>query len=112
MTSETKESMHTHLATRGLTYKVDVVVDKVKTRALLDPGAQISLARWQLLPVVKERNNWTKEQCQSRNLELDGQPRGAGSHLLGAKGIVALQVTIRRKDWSSAKCTLLHLRLI
>ena len=66
VTSETKEPMDTHLATRGLTYKVDVVVDGVKTRALLDPGVQVSLARRQLLPAIKEKNNWTKEQCQSR----------------------------------------------
>ena len=77
VTSETKEPMDTHLATRGLAYKVDVVVDGVKTRALLDPGAQVSLAHRQLLPAIKEKNNWTKEQCQSRSLELDGQPRGA-----------------------------------
>ena len=60
----------------------------------MDPGAQVSLAHWQLLPAIKEWNNWTKEQCQSRSLELDGQPRGAGGHLLGAEE--ALQVTIER----------------
>ena len=80
VTSETKKPMDTHLATRCLTYKVDVVADGVKTRALLDPKAQVSLACWQLLLAIKERNNWTKEQCQSRSLALDGQPRGAGGH--------------------------------
>ena len=81
-------------AARGPTYKVDIMVDGVKTRALLDHGAQVSLARRQLLPVIKERNHWTKEQCQDRNLKMEGQPQGAGGLDLGAEGMVALQVTI------------------
>ena len=81
-------------AARGLTYKVDIIVDGVKTRALLDHGAQVSLARHQLLPVIKERNHWTQEQCQDRSLKMEGQPQGAGEHDLGAEGMVALQVTI------------------
>ena len=82
------------LATRGPAYKVDIVVDKVKTRALLDHGTQVSLARCQLLPVIKEKNNWTVEQCQARNLKLEGQSQGAGGHDLGAEGIVSLQITV------------------
>ena len=81
-------------AARGPTYKVDITVDGVKTRALLDHGAQVSLARRQLLPVIKEENNWTVEQCQNRNLKMEGQPQGAGGHNLGTEGMVALQVTI------------------
>lgn len=81
-------------AARGQTHKVDIIVDGVKTRALLDHGAQVSLARRQLLPVIKESNNWTAEQCQDRTLKMEGQPQGAGGHSLGAEGMVALQVTI------------------
>ena len=81
-------------AARGPTYKVDIVVDGVKTRALLDHGAQVSLARRQLLPVIKERNHWTQEQCQDRSLKMERQPQGAGGRDLGAEGMVALQVTI------------------
>ena len=73
---------------------MDITVDGVKTRALLDHGAQVSLARRQLLPVIKERNNWTGGQCQDRTLKMERQPQGAGGHNLGAEGMVALQVTI------------------
>ena len=69
-------------------------MDGVRTRALLDHGAQVSLARKQLLPVIKERNEWSVEHCQARNLTLAAQPQGAGSHDLGAEGIVALQLTV------------------
>ena len=45
------------VAARGPTYKVDIVVDGIKNRALLDHEAQVSLARKQLLPITKEKNN-------------------------------------------------------
>ena len=48
-TQSNKISAEVPIATRGPTYKVDIVVDKVKTQALLDHGAQVSLARCQLL---------------------------------------------------------------
>ena len=69
-------------------------MDGIKTQALLDHGAQASLARKQLLPVIKERNNWSLEQCQAKNLKLEGQPQGAGGHDLGAEGIVVFQLTV------------------
>ena len=53
--------MALQVAMKGPTYKVDVVVDAVKTRALLDSGAQASLARQQLLPDIKQKNNWSIE---------------------------------------------------
>ena len=91
VTAKTEQQLkETTVAARGPTYKVDIVVDGVRTRALLDHGAQVSLARKQLLPVIKERNEWSVEQCQARNLMLAGQLRGAGGHDLGAEGIVAL----------------------
>ena len=54
--TEMKDQLSTLLATRGLTYKIDITVDGVKTRALLDHGAQVSLACRQLLPVIQEKN--------------------------------------------------------
>ena len=90
------------VALKGPTYKVDIVVDGIKTRALLDSGAQVSLARQQLLPHIKQKSNWSIEQCRERNFKLDGQPLGAGGESLGAKGIVALQVTIEGTNVS--KC--------
>ena len=60
----------------------------------MDSGAQVSLAQQQLLPHIKQKNNWTIEQCSQRNLKLDGQPLGAGGESLGAIGVVSLQVTV------------------
>ena len=60
---------------------------ELKQRALLDSGAQVSLARQQLLPHIKEKNIWLTEQCRQRNFKVDGQP-------LGAEGVVSLQVTV------------------
>ena len=55
VTAKTDQQLkETTVAARGPTYKVDIVVDGVRTRALLDHGAQVSLARKQLLPVIKE----------------------------------------------------------
>jgi len=88
------EILALQVAMKGPTYKIDIVVDGIRTRALLDSGAQVSLARQQLLPHIKQKNNWSLEQCRQRNLKLDGQPLGAGGESLGAKGVVSLQVTI------------------
>ena len=49
------------LPTRGSTYKVDVVVDGIKTRALLDHGAQVSIVRRELLPKICGVQGWTQE---------------------------------------------------
>lgn len=55
VTTETdQQSLETPITAIRPTYKVDVIVNGVKTRALLDHGAQVSLARCQL---IKERND-------------------------------------------------------
>ena len=41
--------------TGGPSYKVNVVVEGVKTRGFLDHGAQVSLIRKELLPTIKEK---------------------------------------------------------
>ena len=79
---------------QGPVYKVNIEVEGVRTRALLDHGAQVSLLRSQLLPVVKEKKGWTLDQCHRRNLKLDQQPVGAEGRSLGATGIVQLRVTV------------------
>ena len=38
----------------GPTFKVDVEIEGVKTRALVDNGSQVTLVRSELLPRVKE----------------------------------------------------------
>ena len=79
---------------QGPVYKVDVEIEGLKTRALLDHGAQVSLIRKQMLPQIQEDRGWTKEQCHSRNLVLDQQPVGAEGNSLGAVGVVQLQVKV------------------
>ena len=71
------------LPRRGPTYKVVVEVDGIKTKALLDHGAQVSLLRQELLPMIRQKCGWTMEQYQLRNLELDRQPVGASRETLG-----------------------------
>lgn len=49
------EQLDTHLVARGSAYNVDVMVDGMKTRGLLDHGAQVFLVHRQLFPVMKKR---------------------------------------------------------
>ena len=60
----------------GPTYKVDVELEGVKIRALVDNGSQVMLMRSELLPRIKEHNNWTLEQCQHKNQPMKAQPIG------------------------------------
>jgi len=40
----------------GPTYKIDIEVEGVKTRALLDSGSQVTLVRAELLPLIERHN--------------------------------------------------------
>jgi len=84
--------------TRGPTCKANITVDNVKTRALLDHGAQVSIVRRELLPKVRETQGWTKEQYQTRNLKLDRQPIGANGTELGVVALVKLEVSVEGTD--------------
>ena len=68
---------------RIYTYKVLIEINGVKTCALLDHDTQVSLARKELLPLIKE-NKWSIDQCEARNLKMSGQPIGAGGEALEA----------------------------
>ena len=78
----------------GPTYKVDVTVEGLKTRALIDNGSQVSLVRTEMLPRLKELNNWTMEECKKRTHQMASQPVGAGGQALGARKIVVISVMI------------------
>ena len=54
--------------TRGPNYKVNVMVEGVKTRGFLDHGAQVSLICKELLPTIKEKQGWTITKCHERNI--------------------------------------------
>ena len=74
----------------GPTHKVDVTVEGLKTRALIDNGSQVSLVRTEMLPRLKEMNNWTLEECKKRTHQVVSQPVGAGGQVLGARKIDAI----------------------
>ena len=94
---------------RGPTYKVLVEVNGVKTHALLDQGAQVSLARKELLPLIKEKNKWSVNQCDTRNLKMSGQPIGAGGEALGAMAMVALDIVVEEtKESRQVPCYVLE----
>ena len=80
--------------TRGPSYKVNVVVEGVKTRGFLDHGAQVSLIRKELLPTIKEKQGWIITECHERNIEMGQQPIGATGTPLGAISLVRLRVTV------------------
>ena len=42
----------------GPTYMIDIQVEEVKTRALLDSGSQVTLVRAELLPLIEQNNGW------------------------------------------------------
>ena len=86
-----------------------IEVNGIKTRALLDHGAQVSLARKELLPLIKEKNKWSHSQCDTRNLKMDAQPIGAGGEALGAVAAVSLDITIEKtKGTQQVPCYVLE----
>ena len=80
------------LPRRGPMYKAVAKADGVHTRALLDPGAQISLVRQKLLLVIRTKQG--VDQYQQRNLELDRQPIGASGEALEVMAVVMLKITV------------------
>ena len=78
----------------GPTYKVNVTVEGLKTRALIDNGSQVSLVCTEMLPRLRELNNWTMEQCKKKTHQMVSQPVGAGGQALGARKIAVLSIMI------------------
>ena len=81
---------------RGPTYKTEITVDNVKTRALLDHGTQVSTVCRELHPKMQETHGLTKDQYQARNQKLDRQPIGANGAELGAVALVRLTVELAK----------------
>ena len=89
-----KESSEETTNTRGPSYKVNVVVEGVKTRGFLDHGVQVSLVCKELLPAIKEKQGWTHAECHERDLKMGQQPVGATGAPLGVISLIRLQVMI------------------
>ena len=46
---------------RGPTFKVEIIIDNgVKTMALLDHGVQVSIIHIELIPKMRETQEWVK----------------------------------------------------
>ena len=82
----------TTLSLRGPVCKAIVQVERIWTQTLVDFGAQVILIRCQMLPKIKEKQNWSLEQCHSCNRTLEQQLVGAGGKSLGAASVVALNL--------------------
>ena len=80
----------------GPTYKINVTVEGIPTRAILDHGSQVTIVRRQLLPLIREKYEWSDEKCKTKNIPLEAQPVGAMGKELGASGMVVLQIEIDR----------------
>ena len=82
---------------RGPVYKINIEVEGVRIRALLDHGAQVWLLRcWSNFKSLLW--HWTLDQSHRRDLKLDQQPVGAEGRPLEATGIVQLWVTVESTD--------------
>ena len=77
----------------GPTFKVNAVVEGVKTRALLDNGSQVTLVRVELLPKIK---GWKLEHQSEQDSNLTTQPIGASGKELGATSVVNLCTTMEQ----------------
>ena len=73
---------------------MDISIHGIPTRALIDSGSQVCIVRQQLLPIIKEKCNRKLSDCLTRNLPLNTQPVGAEGSVLGAIGLVNLEVVI------------------
>ena len=90
------EEQQSKIHTIGPTYKVDVTVGGVPTRAFLDHGSQVTIVRRQLLPLIREKQGWSDEQCLAKTSckKMGAQPVGAMDKELGTCGIVVFQLEI------------------
>ena len=87
----------------GPTYKVDVTVNGTKTRALLDHGSQVTIVRQQLLPMIREKQQWSMDTCVNKVIPLKSQPIGATGQELGAIGIAVLDILM---DTTGKTCSI------
>ena len=78
----------------GSNYKVDKTIHGVLTTALIDSGSQVCLVRKQLLPIVKDKCNWSLSDCLRHILPLNNQPVGAEGSVYGATALVSLEVVV------------------
>ena len=89
-----EETEQNSVSNTGPTYKVNVVIEGLQFRALVGNGSQISLVRTEMLAKLKERNNWTLEECKSKTTKMIFPPQGACGSELRAKKIVFLSVML------------------
>jgi len=91
--SEEKMDQKAGAKLSGPTFKVNIMVEGVKTRALLDNGSQVTLVRVELFPKIK---GWKPEQQSEQDSNLTIQPIGACGKELGATSVVNLCTTMEQ----------------
>ena len=62
----------------------------------MDNGSEVTLVRNELLPKIKEHNDWTLEQCHQWNRPIEAQPIGASGQDLGAMSVVVVKTDIEQ----------------
>lgn len=59
--------------------------------------------------MIKEKNKWSVDQCEARNIKMSGQPIGTGSEALGAMAMVALDTVVEEiKESQRVSCYILE----
>ena len=54
------------------------------------------LMRSELLPRIKERNNWTLKQHHQNNQPMKAQPIGASEQEIGVTSVVVMEITMEQ----------------
>ena len=80
----------------GPTYKIDIVVEGFKTRALLDNGCKVALVRAEVLPKIEQKNDWGSDKLSFRPCSVKSQPKGTGGEEFGASSIVILDILLEK----------------
>ena len=60
----------------------------MKSCALLGHGSQVTIVHQQLLPMIKEKQQWSMDTCINKVIPLKSQPIRAKGQEPGAIGIV------------------------
>ena len=68
--SEEQQKLSNNSPVVGPTYKVNITVHGVKTRALLDRGSQVTIVRQELLPMIRDKQGWSMDVCLNKLIPL------------------------------------------
>ena len=64
----------------------------------MNHGSQVTIVRQQLLPMIREKQQWSMDTCVNKVIPLKPQPIGATGQKLGAIGIAILDILVDTTD--------------